>query len=96
MGRAELDLVFSKWAGGLTHAGAYARKDIEAQFDVTFTDKQWKILLDEVESDDERSKKEVIEDVVTNMSQYEEEDQFWQEQLDAAAAKRDLDRNETD
>jgi hypothetical protein len=96
MGRAELDLVFSKWAGGLTHAGAYARKDIEAQFGLTFTDKQWKILIDEVEADDERSKKEVIEDVVTNMAQYEEEDRVWQEAVDAAAAKRDLDRNETD
>jgi hypothetical protein len=96
MGRAELDLVFSKWAGGLTHAGAYARKDIEAQFGVTFTDKQWKILLDEVEADDERSKKQVIEDVVTNMSKYEEEDQYWQDAVDAAAAKRDLERNESD
>jgi hypothetical protein len=96
MGRAELDLVFSKWAGGLTHAGAYARKDIEAQFGVTFTDKQWQILLDEVEGEDEHSKKEVIEDVVTNMATYEKEYQWWQEQVDAAAAERDLERNEDD
>jgi hypothetical protein len=96
MGRAELDLVFSKWAGGLTHAGAYARKDIEAQFGVKFTDKQWQILLDEIEGEDERSVKEVIEDVVPNMATYEEEDQWWQEQVDAAAAKRDLERNEVE
>jgi hypothetical protein len=94
MGRIELDLIFSKWAGGLTHAGAYARKDIETQFGVAFTDKQWQILLNEVEGEDERSKKEVIEDVVTNMAAYEKKYQERQEQVEAA--ERDLERNEDD
>jgi hypothetical protein len=53
-------------------------------------------LLDEVEGEDEHSKKEVIEDVVTNMATYEKEYQWWQEQVEAAAAERDLERNEDD
>ena len=38
----------------------------------------------------------VIEDVVPNMATYEKEYQWWQEQVDAAAAKRDIERNEVE
>jgi len=96
MCRIELELVFFKWANGLTQAGGYARKDIESQFGISFTDNQWQILLDEIEGEDEYSVKEIIEDVVSNMESYEQEYASWQEQVDAAVAKRALERNEAE
>lgn len=96
MCRIELELVFSKWADGLTHAGGYAKKDIESQYEITFTDNQWQILLDEIDGEDEHSVEEVIEDVVTNMATFEKEYQWWQEQVAAAAAEKALERNEAE
>jgi hypothetical protein len=71
-GRVELDSIFTKWADSLTAAGAYARKDIESVYNLTFTDSQWQVLLEEIDRKGPRSVKDVIEEVVPNIEEYEE------------------------
>ena len=60
----------------------WTKEEIEDEFDVTLTKRQWEIVLEEVDGrEDWEEPWDVIEEVVLNMASYEEEHDWWDKRL---------------
>ena len=60
----------------------WTKEEVEDEFDVTLTKRQWEIILEEVDGrEDWEEPWDVIEEVVLNIESYEEEHDWWGERL---------------